>query len=352
MRNVLFDARWLRPGMTGVGYFALRLLESLPGSKEGMGIILPAGSPYIRDFAGFRIFETKVDLTNHPLTEFYEQFAIPFLCYRYGYRSFVSFEARVPLFHPGIRTCCFVYDLSFLKIKGSHNLRYSAFLYTTLKLHSRFASRLFTISKTVQGQIAESLGLSESKIKVIYPADSGLARREPMPAPSLQRPYFLAVGATNPRKNLSVLLRGFSLFRQKHPGYLLAVTGDKAWIESRVAETGAKGVINLGFVKEGELRWLYENAQALVFPSLDEGFGIPLVDAAGFDCPILCSDIPVFREVAEDGAVYFDPISSESMAARMEEAGPQSDRKRGNAIAQRFVWEKSAAGFLDEVRNG
>jgi glycosyltransferase involved in cell wall biosynthesis len=346
MSAIFFDARWLRPGMTGVGHFAFRLLEALAARRKDLGLLLPAGSPFRSHFPELRLFEAPTDLPDHPRTEFYEQISLPRLCRRHGYRTLVSFEARVPLFHPGLRTACFVYDLAHVKVKGSHGPRYSAYLNFTLGVLARSADKVFTISETVRTDLAAHMRRDAARLGVVYPADSGLARYAPVavPLPAGSQGLLLSVGMTNRRKNLPTLLAAFSAFRASHPGYQLALTGDREWIGRELTQGPSQDVLNLGFVAEGQLRWLYENAKLLVFPSLDEGFGIPLVDASVFGCPIACSDIPVFREVAAEAAHYFDPRSPGSMAAclGMALAAPKDSRP----VAARFNWDKSAAAFL------
>lgn len=349
MAGILFDARWVRRGMTGVGYFAFNLLKAFGHARKDCGLILTEGCPYAGELEGFRIHFTRVDLVHHPLTDLYEQAAIPFLCWRHGYRSFVSFEGRTPAFHPGIRTYPFVYDLSYLKLRSTHNLRYTLLLRANLLISRLFATRIATISETVRGEIVGALGVARERTLVIYPAGTRLSGHAEIAVPSPSKPYFLAVGITNPRKNLGALLEAFSMIR-KEPGgdaIRLAVTGNPSLIKEALRERPVEGVENLGFVKEGELRHLYCHALGLVYPSLDEGFGIPLVDASEFGCPVLCSDIPVFREVMQGDAAYFDPASPASLAEAMRKAIARGRDGSSCAAAGRFSWERSAALLED-----
>ncbi len=351
MAGILFDARWIRPGMTGVGNFAYNLLRALPDIGENIGIILPAGSPYSREFERFHIFFSSIDLTAHPKTEFYEQFVIPQLCYRHGFKSFVSFEGRIPIFHPGIKTFSFVYDLTFLTIRGSHSAKYSFFLKTSLILTRMFSNRIVTISNKVRRDMITLLKIPREKISVICPADSQLTRYKPFPVAALGKSFFLAVGMTNHRKNLANLLEAFSAFNRQYPSYQLALTGNAEWIAELRQKTQVSDVVNLGFVNESELRFLYEKARALIYPSLDEGFGIPLLDALQFDCPVICSDIPIFREVMENCAIYFDPASIKSISEGLEQSltAPHAPHCR-ERILEKYSWNKSAKELINEVR--
>jgi glycosyltransferase involved in cell wall biosynthesis len=344
-RRVLFDARWVRPGMTGVGHYAYNILRSPAIPREKCGVIVTRDCPYLSAFEGYRIITTAVDLIDHPATDLFEQFMIPWLCHRHGYGNFVSFEGRSPILHPGIRTFPVIYDLSYLRVKGSHSRKYAFFLGLHARLNSLFATAIPAISETARRDIMKTLGVPEKRTFTAYPAGSRLADHAPIAVPGLEKPFFLVVGATNPRKNLPAVLKAMGEIR---PQAGLAVTGNAGLIEADCKAIGAEGVRNLGFVGEGELRWLYENAAGLVFASRDEGFGIPLIDAAEFGCPVLCSDIPVFREVMRDSARYFDPDAPSSIAAAMRSV-LEGNRPKADAPQTRFSWDKSALAFMERM---
>jgi glycosyltransferase involved in cell wall biosynthesis len=371
VKGALFDARWVRPGMTGVGQYALNILRSPAIPRDRCGVILARDCPFPEAFDGYRIFRPGVDIMSHPATEAYEQFIIPWLCLRHGYGSFLSFEGRVPAFHPGVRTYSVIYDLTYAQAKGSHPMKYAVFMGMHAGLSRRFATGIVTISETVRRDIVRVLGMPEAKVHVAYPAGSRLRDHVPVPVAGLEKPFFLSVGITNPRKNLAAILKGFAEARI-HPGLEsglavtgnagLAVTGNAGLIAAQGRDIPLDGVRNLGFVEAGELRWLYENASALVYASRHEGFGIPLVDAAEFGCPVLCSDIPVFREVMGGSARYFDPDAPASIASAMRSALAGS-RPRGteradasgaaelpnasrvDALGGKFSWDASARGL-------
>jgi hypothetical protein len=98
VKGVLFDARWVRTGMTGVGHYAYNILRSRSIPREKCAVILQADCPYADAFSGYRIFRTRVDLTAHPATDLFEQFMILYLCYRHD----LSFPSKAG-FPPSIR---------------------------------------------------------------------------------------------------------------------------------------------------------------------------------------------------------------------------------------------------------
>lgn len=351
--GILFDARVIRPGMTGIGNYARSLLRALPTEGLRIGILLPLGSPYAQDFPGCTIHLTRVSLTDHPRTELYEQFVIPGLCRRHGYGTFVSFEGRVPLLGRDIRACAFIYDLAYLKVAGTHGLKYSLLLRLSQWVARARDATIITISQAVRDQIVDSLGIPHRCVHVVYPSDSGLDQRPPKAMPNVRSPYILTTSMTNPRKNLGNLLKAYALVRTRHPDLQLVITGSPTWINQVVEDNPHEAIVNAGFASEEQLRALYEGAATYVYPSFDEGFGIPLLDARLVGCPVACSDIPVFREVLQDDAVYFDPTNAESMAAAIERAmtttDAHGDMSAVRSLRDRFSWRQSASSLLQAI---
>jgi glycosyltransferase involved in cell wall biosynthesis len=352
-KGILFDARVIRPGMTGIGNYARSLLRALPTDSVRIGILLPEGSPYIHDFPGCTIHLTRVNLTDHPRTELYEQFVIPHFCRRHGYGTFVSFEGRVPLWGRDLQACAFIYDLAYLNVAGTHGLKYSLLLRLSQWIARVRGATIITISNTIRDQIAASLRFERERIHVVYPSDSELGQVTPERVSGVRFPYILATSMTNPRKNLGNLLKGFALVRTRHPNLQLVITGSTTWIDQVLEGKSHEAIVNAGFATEGQLRTLYENAAVYIYPSFDEGFGIPLLDARFARCPVACSDIPVFREVLHDDAAYFDPTNPESLAAAVERAMGSADEHRDTnatqTLRERFSWRQSAQSLLQAL---
>jgi glycosyltransferase involved in cell wall biosynthesis len=237
-------------------------------------------------------------------------------------------------------------------VKGSHSRKYSFFLGLHARLSRLFATGIITISETVREDMVRVLGMPAEKTFVAYPAGSRLADHAATAVPGVRQPFFLAVGVTNSRKNLPAILKAFAGLRSRSGGgesdIRLAVTGNADLVAACIREIPAEGVLNLGFVREGELRYLYENAKGLIFASRNEGFGIPLIDAAEFGCPVLCSDIPVFREVMGEGAVYFNPADPGTLQGAME-AVLAGKRPKTEAIRGKFSWDDSAGRMMERI---
>jgi glycosyltransferase involved in cell wall biosynthesis len=159
--------------------------------------------------------------------------------------------------------------------------------------------------------------------------------------------FWLSVGSLEPRKNQRRLVEAYRRSRSRLP---LILAGGPGWLMEDFANGQPPGVVFPGYVSDAELEWLYRNCFGFVYPSLFEGFGMPVLEALSLGAPVICSNTTSLPEVAGDAALLVDPLDSEALAAamlRLEET-PVRERLRALAVpqAQRFSWEASARKLL------
>lgn len=172
------------------------------------------------------------------------------------------------------------------------------------------ANMIVTISATVRTALI-GLDVPESKISVIHPGATVLpSRTSPLPA-FAHRPYVLFVGTREPRKNLDLLLRAFQ--EPSLRGYDLVLAGRSGW---GGVTTGRVRVVDRP--SDETLGTLIRFARLVVLPSLDEGFGLPVVESLLLQTPVLCSDISAHREVGASFVSFFDPHSLQSLVEGLE----------------------------------
>lgn len=215
------------------------------------------------------------------------------------YPSFPPAFTKVPE-----RSLITIHDLTWWKYpETSSRLGLAYYKPLMERIAKRPGQLIATVSETVADEIRNMF--PRSKVSVI----SNVVELEPGSGTEFDnpRPYFLAVGSVEPRKNLDRLVEGFGISRLGSDFDLILV-GRNAWGEL------PKGVKFTGRVSDEELVGIYQGAQAVVAASLYEGFGLPVVEATALGVPVVASDIPVFREVAPEGTVYFDPLSPEAIA--------------------------------------
>ena len=167
--------------------------------------------------------------------------------------------------------------------------------------------------------------------------------------------YFCFVGNAFPYKNISRVIDAFAEVKISHPHLHLALVGKKDFfynkLEKYVEEKGIEDVHFLGFISDGEKRWLYQNAVAMTTASLSEGFCIPLLEAMYEGCPVLSSDATCLPEVAGDAALYFNPHSTDDLANKMRHILNTPTmravlKEKGYIRVKQFSWKRMAEQTL------
>ena len=227
---------------------------------------------------------------------------------------------------------------------------------------ARRAAAVITVSRFSARELALALGLGPTLHVVPNALGPGFER--PLPAAALKRElaglglsgaFFFCSGAADRRKNISRLIRAFAAARLK--GMRLVVSslrpGEQAATDyAAVARAcGAEDSVRFtGFVSEIQLKALYQGASAYVFPSLWEGFGLPMLEAYALGCPVLASNAGALPEVGGKAALYADPQSEASLTeglGRVLKLHRPEFRRRAKRELARFSWERSAAQTLD-----
>jgi glycosyltransferase involved in cell wall biosynthesis len=249
--------------------------------------------------------------------------------------------ARVSPRVPQVMT---VHDLAWRRVPGCHTERAGEALDAILAAAVGRCAAFLVPSEATARDVEELLGVARDRIHVaplgVEPAFFDLPARAPA-----GRPYVLAVGTLEPRKNYPRLIRAF---RKSGLDADLRIVGKRGWLSDEVVAAAGDGVAWLGHVPEVELRALLAGAAAVAYPSLLEGFGLPVLEALAAGKPVLTSDIEPLRSVAGDAAVLVDPRDEEAIADGLRRVVNDSDlradlARRGPARAREFTWERCAA---------
>ncbi len=215
---------------------------------------------------------------------------------------------------------------------------------------------LIAPSEFVKDDIARFASINSRKITVTYEAADAI-KESPEALPELiDQQFIMYTGRPQPHKNLDRLVEAFGILRQQNPALRLVLAGKKdvlyKQLEKRALAKGIKNIIFTGFVSEGQLRWLYENTNAYVFPSLSEGFGLPGLEAMIHGAPVVSSNATCLPEVYKDAAEYFDPLDTQAMADAIQKVLSDDKLrkrliKRGNVVANSYSWQRMAEQTLE-----
>jgi glycosyltransferase involved in cell wall biosynthesis len=209
------------------------------------------------------------------------------------------------------------------------------------------AKSIVVPSNTIKQEVVAMYHVPEEKVAVTYEGvDAVLGKNYKKPSLGIDHEkYFLYVGNAYPHKNVDRLIDAFKMVDTDAK---LVLVGQDNYFYSKLKENvgvHSARVVFAGLVTDDELFWLYKNAIALVFPSLAEGFGLPVLEAMSMGTPILASNIAVFRELFKDIPEYFDPYNASDIKKSLEKALKESfakQKENGRKLARTFSWEKMA----------
>jgi O-antigen biosynthesis alpha-1,3-rhamnosyltransferase len=287
-----------------------------------------------------------------------------------GYHKHILFTNYIALpVSPKTHVTLFIYDLGFMDCP-------EYLQEVNLKVLKRFcppsiqrAQTIITISEFTKQRILHHFPDTQAEIIVtpIPPIKMKGARR-PLDTHLkeigvVEKKYIFYLGTLEPRKNIVQLVRAYSLLPQKvHSEYSLVLAGGKGWKDSEINKEisllKSKGfsIIQTGYISDDEKDALYTHAACFVLASHYEGFGMPILEAMSYDIPIALSDIPVFREVAKDAALYFNKDNSVDIAQKI------SSLLGDSAIRNRFIkngrlvlanlktWDDNAKKIMDTLK--
>ncbi len=300
------------------------------------------------------------------------QIGLPFYLFTHFPRPDVFFTPThyAPRFSP-VPTAISIMDLSYLHFPELFAKK-DLYQLTNWSAYSvKNASVIFTISKASADDIIKEYQVTDKKIVVTYPGikqsmmDHLLSQKELEETFGIKENYILFVGTLQPRKNIERLIEAFSKVKEKggkEKDLQLVVVGKKGWLYEPILEAPKKfgvesSVKFLDFVSDEDLPSLYKHALCYVLPSLYEGFGLPVVEAMKYGCPVITSNVSSLPEAGGDAALYVDPMSVEDIAEKMEKvmSSPSLREemvKKGYNHIRKFSWEKAARetlGILQEL---
>ena len=331
------------------------LLRHLPAAvPDDWHLTALVGAANAMQIDGMTLRRSRID-TEAPLRRIvWEQLAQPFALGRLDLYHALAFVAPLAITVPSVVT---VYDLSFIHYPERLPAARRLYLRLFTSLTCQRARRVIAISESTARDLTATLGIPADKIDVAAPGCDPAVFR-PLPAEQiaafrrkndLPERFWLFVGTLEPRKNLPVLLDAYATLKDRPP---LIIGGGKGWdydaIFAAVARHQLEDAVRfVGFIPSEELPIWYNCAEVFVYPSVFEGFGLPVLEAMACGTPVITADASSLPEVAGNAGRCVPPDDVSAWTAALQQAWEdsawrQTARERGISEAARFTWARTA----------
>jgi len=363
--KIAIDIRPLRDTITGIGRYLYKLIDSLAkiDSRNEYSLFysnIKGNTP--QNLPGSGNFKTV-------------SYRFPGKCITalWAYADFLPAEAflgKIDVFHapcfqvPPVRKCATVFTIhDLIPIMHPELAIPSAVRHfrPRIRHYVKRADIIVAISMATARDIIERLAVPEEKVMVVYQGTTLLKKASPEEIDAaikkydIDRNYILFVSRIEPRKNLPHLMKAFEI-ALLHGDFQLVIAGPSGWYMEQFYDAlnalKCKDRVKwLRYVPENDLAALYGGASFLAYPSLLEGFGLPILEAMSVGCPVLTSNVSSMPEVGGDAAIYVDPSDIDSIADGMKQlAGDSELRKncaaRGHKRVELFTWERTAEEMI------
>lgn len=363
-------------GRSGIGQYIIHLMREFPRVAPDVQFDLLAlegeGHLYATDPERIRVITIGKHLSSPMKNLAWQQFAIPRLCAKGKYDAlFVpAGNRRMPYWVPCPSVGTF-HDLAILHVPGKYDRIHTFYNRHVLPALVRHLTKVITDSEFSKRDLLEYVRVPEERIVVIplaadanlyFPRDKEESGQHAGARYGLRQPYVLYISRIeHPGKNHVRLIRAFTRIKEKYklPHQLVLAGSDWHGAEDVRREAAASGVaeeiVFTGFVGQGDIPLLYCGADAFAFPSLFEGFGLPILEAMASGVPVACSNTSSLPEVAGDAAQLFDPLDEDAIEDALrriltDDSIRTTCVERGLRHCKKFSWEQTAARTVEVLR--
>ncbi len=363
--KILIDFSQIPLEKVGVGVYASNLLAKISqlDQKNNYYVLMQDDEDLasaIKNNKNFKIIKVKSQFFRKFILRcFLEHIYIPYLAIKYKITLIHSLHYSFPVlaFTKKVVT---VHDLTFFKFPESHTFIKRHYFRSFIYLAAFFADKIITDSNSTSMDFLQRFKINSQRIKTIYLGKDELfkpnldeSKIEAVKSKyNITKDYFLFLGTIEPRKNIKNLILAFDKLLKENNNYQLVIAGKKGWdyegIFSLVEELhlGSK-VIFTGFIDEKDKPYLICGAKIFIYPSIYEGFGIPVLEALACGVPTITSNISSLPEVAGNAAMLINPLNMEELYSSIKKLLNDDGiytQLRHHSIeqARKFSWEKTA----------
>lgn len=363
--KILIDARFYGLENAGIGRYVMNLIDNLVlQDKDGSYLILLKKKYYENLDFPKNWKKILVDIPHYSLKE---QIFLPKIINKEN-PDIVHFpNFNTPIFYQG-KYIATIHDLIKHSSRGPQTTTRNPLLYWFKYLAYkivfdntiRSAKKIIVPSQTVKEELISEYPNSKDKIVVTYEGVDGKYlledgrekledRKKILEKYNIKKPFIIYTGSVYPHKNIERLIQTVGMINKE---ISLVISCSRSVFWERIKPTNYVKMV--GFVPDSDLKVIYQEAEAFVFPTLAEGFGLPGLEAMASNCPVICSNLPVLKEIYGDAAIYFDPHDINNMAKVISGFcfGSQKEKEKmkllGLTQVKKYSWEKMAKETLRE----
>jgi len=345
----VINGRFLSQPLSGVQRYAIQICLALKELGVNVQIVAPK-SAASHPLAG--VF--KPTFTGKTSGHLWEQTELVAYLRRHKSPPLLNLCNTAPLFYSN-QVVTF-HDLAFMRCPKWFSKKFQLLYRFLIPQLAKRSRHILTVSEFSKSEIIQLLHQSPSKISVVRNAATDLGALGSTNEQKFNfqsQDYILALSSINPRKNLATLLDAHAQLIQRHK-IPLVIVGEAARSYANCNDINSAmqncNIIHIPRVDDDELASLYKKAKLFVYPSLYEGFGLPPLEALYYGCLPLVSDIPPHREVCQDQAIYFDPLSAEDLLKGFEKGlNTASNVAAMKKYARSFSWIASARSLVRTI---
>jgi len=354
-----YDGTSLHGTISGVGYYTARLIENLAnGAGDGVIERLVVLSHRAVQLPKVARVPVQIYGSHHfPVCFLWMQVVLPWILRRLE-PDLVHFTNYQAPFAAGVPYVVSFHDMTLSLFPECHPLRRRLILSKLRPFVARRARLVLVPSESTRRDVVQILGVDPARVRVIpyaasprfRPIEAGPQRLEA--AYGVRSAYFLFVGNLEPRKNLARALRAFARVAPSLPQHCFVLVGQHGWKYQEVLREAERIELNgrvrvLGYVPENDLPLFYRHATALIYPSLYEGFGLPVVEAMACGTPVLTSRSSSLTEIAEGAALLVDPYDEREIGDGLLALATDGELRagltaRGLERAATYSWDRTA----------
>ena len=355
------------PNKTGTGWYSFYLLKSLQSiskKRRDLKFILYVNQP------SYLLEQEKRDMPDNwevrflswPVKLLWTQIRLSWEMKKSPVDILFVPAHSLPPVHPKFSVLT-IHDLGFERFPNFYSLQERLLLCFSYRLGSRWAKKIIVPSEFTKKELIHFYNIAPQKIIVIplgYDKEifqrqgnlfEGEKDKEVLRRYNLYSPYFLYIGRISKKKNISLLISAYRKFARRNPNFKLVLIGPDKEKKNYFPKELKTHIVKIPYLSHQDIASFYRQAQAFIFPSFYEGFGLPLLEAMACGTPVIASRIPPFQEIGKNAPLYFNPNSSYDLFLCLKRISRDNYLRKkmacqGFEITKNYSWEKCAKQTL------